>query len=516
MKILYTNNNGSDILNGLKIKPDNIYLYDIIPQTISLISNDSNNFYKNKHISVEIKNIDNELDICVNSIITSGDIYYIFDIDKNGKINDNDNKKSKNLIAYLSHELRNPIQVISTGIYILSRTIKNIESNNRTISNTCITDKNIPSIINNTDSDEKDLSDSFLSINSIDSIDVINVDTDNMDTFKSVVKRVDYSCKNINIIIDDILDLSKLNNDELVMNIDEHQLLDITNMLYDEYIEEIQKKGLKLHYTTDDNIPEYIYTDDTRIYQILSNLITNAVKYSNTGTIGFNVSYDKNINSVVFQISDQGKGIRKEELDNLFKTYGRTSNSSSDINSTGLGLCICQKIANMLGGTINVNSEYKRGSTFTFTHPIKLNTSKIKIINNIFNNKNIKGSVLIVDDDSNITAMFKLLLKCINYDNGYDIGIDIAHTGNKAIHLTNKKKYNLIFMDIDLDGDDGCVITEFIRSNSTKNKNCHIIAVTANIKAIQETRQDNFNIFDDILLKPFDSNDISQCIIKYL
>jgi CheY-like chemotaxis protein len=218
----------------------------------------------------------------------------------------------------------------------------------------------------------------------------------------------------------------------------------------------------------------------------------------------------------VFQISDQGKGIRKEELDNLFKTYGRTSNSSSDINSTGLGLCICQKIANMLGGTINVNSEYKRGSTFTFTHPIKLNTSKIKIINNIFNNKNIKGSVLIVDDDSNITAMFKLLLKCINYDNGYDIGIDIAHTGNKAIHLTNKKKYNLIFMDIDLDGDDGCVITEFIRSNSTKNKNCHIIAVTANIKAIQETRQDNFNIFDDILLKPFDSNDISQCIIKYL
>lgn len=503
MKIIYKNNNGNNIISNISDNTD--YLYDIIPQTISLISSTYNNFYKNKHISVELSNT-NILDILVNSISTSGDIYYIFDISENIKeIKINSNKKSKNLIAYLSHELRNPIQVISTGVYILSRTIQSIEKNKGNI------------LLNdNTEDDNDKLTDSMLSLNSVDSIDIINIDTDNMETFKSVIKRVDISCKNINIIIDDILDLSKIDSDELIMNIDEHRLLDITNMIYEEYIDDIHKKGLQIKYTTSTGTPEYLYTDDTRVYQILSNLITNAIKYSNTGTIGFNVSYDDNINSIIFTISDQGKGIRKEELNNLFKTYGRTSNSTPDNKSTGLGLCICQKIANLLGGTIDVKSEFNRGSTFIFTHPINLNTSNSKSINNIFNDKNINGNVLIVDDDKNITAMFKLLLKCINYDNGYDIGIDIAHTSDRTLHLTDNKKYNLIFMDIDLDGEDGCVLSDFIHKNSIKNKNSPIVAITANIKAIQGTKDIKFNIFDDILLKPFNSNDISHCIIKYL
>ena len=131
-------------------------------------------------------------------------------------------------------------------------------------------------------------------------------------------------------------------------------------------------------------------------------------------------------------------------------------------------------------------------------------------------NKNIKGDILIIDDDINITSIFKLLLKCINYDNGYDIKIDVAHTGDKALHLTDKKKYSLIYMDIDLDGEDGCIITEYIRNNSKKNKNCTIVAVTANIKSIQNNRNDSFNIFNDILLKPFNNNDIATSIIKYL
>ena len=516
LRILYKNNNSVNILNNIKTSK-NIYFYDIIPQTISLISDNYNNFYKNKHISIDIENTEIMMDIYVNSVSTAGDIYHIFDIDEKKENTVNNSKKTKNLIAYLSHELRNPIQVISTGVYILSRTVKNIEYNNSSISSIGSSDENSSSLTSDNlemfSECEKNLSDSMVSV---DSIDIINVDTDNMETFKSVIKRVDVSCKNISIIIDDIIDLSKIDNDELIMNIDEYQLLDITDMLYDEYREEVQKKGLMLNYTKDDNIPEYIYTDDTRIYQILSNLITNAIKYSNTGIIEFNISYSEERNSVIFKISDQGKGIREEELDNLFKTYGRTSNSIPDSSSTGLGLCICQKIAKLLGGTIDVNSEFKRGSTFTFTHPIRLNTSNTNNINNIFSNKNIKGDILIIDDDINITSIFKLLLKCINYDNGYDIKIDVAHTGDKALHLTDKKKYSLIYMDIDLDGEDGCIITEYIRNNSKKNKNCPIVAVTANIKSIQNNKNDMFDIFDDILLKPFNNNDILTSIIKYL
>src|SRR5690606_21679620 len=107
------------------------------------------------------------------------------------------------------------------------------------------------------------------------------------------------------------------------------------------------------------------------------NLISNSIKYSSTGIIKFEVKYDVLNNHVIFRVSDQGKGIRKEEMVNLFKEFGRTSNSLGEINSTGLGLCVCQKLANLLGGSVEVTSEYKKGSTFTFTHPMNLGYNKI-------------------------------------------------------------------------------------------------------------------------------------------
>jgi signal transduction histidine kinase/CheY-like chemotaxis protein len=692
-KIVYTQCNNSVIKNN-HILPD--YLIDIIPQSISLIATSidqhTTSFYRNKKLEIDVKNSDSILEIHVNSTVSCGGTYHILrihdkDVSKDNVKDTNDKmyNNSKNLIAYLSHELRNPIQAISTGVYIIDRTIKNIDivvrakkkkplksissdnelrvicsmdpeslsesqsqstdveyspitspkdspsdspkdsvgekyisklvinmkkTNTNKRSNTkqhspkpnkrsyidtqtddmckndydhdeihnimsksvsdidpvfsfhdtenkkdvlvindcnhkninectkaciaiCAVDSvfdrllDIPkstygSIDSLSDShifadDMSGLDSSEISVgSSVDSIDDINLDSDEISTLRCVIKRVFSACKNMNIIIDDILDLSKIDNDELIMNLDEHNLQEITDLIIEESESEAAKKGLQLEYEFDAKNPEFIYTDSTRIFQILSNLISNSIKYSNTGVIKFKVTYDSDNNNVIFQVTDQGRGIRNEEICNLFKQFGRTSNSVTDINSTGLGLCVCQKIANLLGGSIEVTSEHKKGSTFTFVHPIKLGYSGSGLEPEQDSDKCIKGNILIVDDDPNITSLFKLLLRCMNYDRGYDLMIETAGTGDKAIHLAKTKKYGLIFMDIDLDGEDGCTVCEQIHTDCELNANSPIVAVTANIKSVQRDRDLKFDIFNDVILKPFNNRDINNIIVKYL
>jgi signal transduction histidine kinase/CheY-like chemotaxis protein/PAS domain-containing protein len=590
MKIIYKNDNFCAMIkNRYDKNTDEIpmYLYDIMPQTLSLVKDDyhqSNSFYHNKRMEIEQK--DSVLEIYVNSIVSCSETYHVLRfIDDDYSYDDNYcikklYNKSKNLIAYMSHELRNPIQAISTGVYLINRIVKkiSIKSSKKSTNydnlgndpeNPMITKRvNSRSYINYDDSECDSLTpdcSNFVdnhpitlscssmeisdSISSIDSLDIANLselsaelvdsvvlndpnnqqslkpshryddclDWNEISTLRHIVKRVYGACKNMNIIIDDILDLSKIDNNELIMNLEEHSLREITDLIIDESRSEIEKKGLRLEYEFDTNNPESIYTDTTRTFQILSNLLSNSIKYSCTGTIKFKVTYNVDSNAIMFQVIDQGQGIRKEEIPNLFKQFGRTSNSVTDINSTGLGLCVCQKIAVLLGGSIQVSSEYKKGSMFTFIHPIKLGYSGFDTVHEPYLNKEIKGNVMIVDDDPNITSLFKLLLKCMNYDNGYDLNIETAETGDKAIELTKIKKYDLIFMDIDLDGEDGCTVSERILSNYAMNNTvCPIIAVTANIKSVQHDRDPKYDCFADVVLKPFNNYDINKIIVKYL
>jgi CheY-like chemotaxis protein len=360
------------------------------------------------------------------------------------------------------------------------------------------------------------------------------------------MKRMDNSCKNMNVIIDDILDLSKLDNDEMMINMEEHSIDDIVTTVYEEYEPIAKAKGLYIEYAISKDVPELLYTDDTRIYQILSNLVSNSIKYSNTGMIKISIFYEKDDKYICFEIKDEGKGIRKEEMNNLFKDYGRTSNCTPNINSNGLGLSVCQKIANFIGGSIKVNSEYNKGSTFTFMHPIDINkfTQDDRIDNRIDNNidkhnnisninnagqikkiidnkalQSLRGDILIVDDDVNITALFKLMIKWINCDYGSELSLDVASNSTHFSKLTNTKKYDLILMDIDLDGEDGCWLCSDIKYDKAKsqiNNNTPIVAITANIKTIQKDRDSRYDCFDEILLKPFTNKDIVRVIEKYM
>jgi len=268
------------------------------------------------------------------------------------KINKNKNEtnaSNNNFIAYVSHELRNPLQVINTGIYMCKKLFTDIEYYNYNYN--CNSPKS--------DSDN-------MSSSTSDNDDTNN--TNNINTMHQTLKKVNSACNNMNIIIDDILDITKINNNELNLNIECHELKEIIDCIHEEFYYIAENKGLEFKYIINEKCPKFINTDNTRLYQILSNLISNSIKYSKWGKIELKINI--NDNKLVFSVIDNGRGIKEEELNKLFKEFGRTTESMNDINSTGLGLCISNKLAELLGGKITVCSEYNKGSTFSLYHPI--------------------------------------------------------------------------------------------------------------------------------------------------
>jgi signal transduction histidine kinase/CheY-like chemotaxis protein len=558
LKIIFKNDPAHRLLKSYfkdSYRSDNIV--DIIPQTISFMSTcDNDSYYRNKKIHVDMASTycgrlstcelsckshdDNKVEICANSICSSGSLYHVMRLTIKTR-EKKDSGKGKNLVAYLSHELRNPIQAITTGVYVINRTLQSI-CGTTSISPIFSSFDSHDYSSNDTDHTSSDSVDDhiakeILDLSDIDSMDGTakitsskkykktgdrTIDDKNIGALRAVMKRVDSSCKNMKIIIDDILDLSKLDNDEMIMNMDQYDIEEIIQVIADEYTPIAASKGLDLVCTIESDVPDRLYTDETRVYQVLSNLISNSIKYSNGGTIILATCYDPELNSVCFEIKDTGKGIRKSEMNNLFKDFGITTNSIPGINSNGLGLCVCQKIADLLGGSIEVRSEYRKGSTFTFVHPINLTHSSSTESTDLTDSEiqdnilcYVKGDILIVDDDENITALFKLLLKLINYDHGAELKIDTAKNEERTVSLTNRKAYDLIFMDIDLDGEDGCSICDTICSGD-KNIDTPIIAITANIKTIQKDRDPKYDCFKDILLKPFTNKDINRIIARYI
>lgn len=582
MRIVFTNDSADRLLESANDKNGEsthikkasrhniVNIIDAVPQTVTLLSGTNDKFYKNKKIIGELKA--DKVEIIANSMCSNGSMYHVLKIERVGRVSNCDKtSKSKNLVAYLSHELRNPIQAVTTGVYVMNKTLQSIcKSNNfpSIFSSFGSMDSldSLDNLDNLNDSDRPEKRHSMTSIESqgseysqdgeysqnasIDDLEEsaeltrrssvlqLSASSDaletlveigeraptlsktNMQTLRSIMKRIDNSCKNMNIIIGDILDLSKLDNDEMIMNMDDYEIEDIVQMISDEYTDVARLKDLSLICTIGADVPETIYTDDTRVYQILANLVSNSIKYSNTGSIKVAVYYCDDSNSVCFEVADKGKGIRKSEINNLFKDYGRTSNCTPEVESNGLGLSVCQKLANLLGGTIEVRSEYKKGSTFIFRHPIELSHSKCEVpmteseVRQNLAVQDIKGDVLIVDDDRNITSLFKLLLKWINYDYGTELKIDIAKSEERVLRLTSQKKYSLIFMDIDLDDDDGCNVCSAVRN--TINKETPIVAVTADIKSVQKDRDSRYNCFQEILLKPFTNRDIERVISKHM
>jgi len=305
------------------------------------------------------------------------------------------------------------------------------------------------------------------------------------------------------VLINDILDLAKVDAGKMTFEQIPFKLeLSIFAMLH-LFETKIQEKNLKLVIIYDHKIPKVLLGDPVRLHQIILNLVSNAVKFTNNGCITVNVKMineDNEKASVCFTVSDTGIGIEKAKLGKIFDNFQQASSGTSRLyGGTGLGLAIVKQLVEPQGGTIVVESEVSKGSSFSFTLSfLKTKESieyEIEIPELDIETNNIK--VLVAED----IALNQLLMKTILEDFGF--GCEIASNGKIAIEKLEDGYFDIVLMDLQMPVMNGFEATEYIRNNIKSD--IPIIALTADVTTVDLAKCRAVGM-NDYIAKPVDEH----------
>ncbi|UQD56228.1 response regulator [Flavobacterium sp. K5-23] len=331
---------------------------------------------------------------------------------------------------------------------------------------------------------------------------------------KSQIKylsSLQFSGNYLSTFINDILEINKIDSNKTELekiSFNLKQLLkDIKNSLKEIAIQ--NNNSFKLN--IDSDIPDYLIGDPTRLSQILMNLINNALKFTKNGSVFIvakQTSLENNISKISFEIIDTGIGIKEDKLKTVFESF---SQGSVEINrkygGTGLGLTIVESLVKLLGGQIELKSEFGKGSTFSFELEFKVNEkqlpAEIKKLNyddSIFANKNF----LIVEDNSINQMITKKMLE------NKGIQCEVIDNGEDAIEIVRNNKFDMVLMDVHLPGMNGTEATKAIREFDPTTP---IIAITA--ISLNENREMLLSFgMNDVITKPFAPEDFYATIAK--
>jgi PAS domain S-box-containing protein len=284
------------------------------------------------------------------------------------------------------------------------------------------------------------------------------------------------------VLINDILDLAKVDAGKMTFEQIPFKIaLSISAMLH-LFEPKIQEKNLQLIKKFDPKIPEVLIGDPVRLHQVILNLVSNAVKFTNRGKITVSVqllSEDEEKVLIEFAVSDTGIGIAENKISHIFENFQQASSGTSRLyGGTGLGLAIVKQLVEPQGGSIQVKSNIDIGSTFSFTLPfLKTNssaTTEIEMVEPDEENTNIK--VLVVED----IPLNQLLMKTLLDD--FDFVNDIAGNGKIAIELMERNTYDIVLMDLQMPEMNGFEATDYIRN--TLHSNIPIVALTADVTTV--------------------------------
>ncbi len=303
------------------------------------------------------------------------------------------------------------------------------------------------------------------------------------------------------VLINDILDLAKVDAGKMVFEqVPFKMALSISAMLH-LFEPKIEEKNLKLYKEYDHRIPEVLIGDPVRLHQIILNLVSNAVKFTNKGRITVCVKLlnenDEKV-TIEFSVEDTGIGIPENKIGRIFENFQQASSGTSRLyGGTGLGLAIVKQLVEPQGGTISVTSKIDEGSTFSFTLSFQKTTVEPETENAIeeFDTdiKDIK--VLVVED----ITLNQLLMKTLLDEFGFDR--DIASNGKIAIEKLQTKSYDVILMDLQMPEMNGFEATEYIRH--TMHSKIPIIALTADVTTVDLAKCKEVGM-NDYIAKPVD------------
>ena len=344
---------------------------------------------------------------------------------------------------------------------------------------------------------------------------------------REYVEDIKGSSYNLLAIINDILDISKIESGKMELVCGEYYTASLLNDVYLIIDTQVKKKGLRFDLKINPKIPNKLYGDKIRIRGILINLLNNAVKYTKKGSICLEAEIDSvegDDIALSFRVSDTGIGIRPEEQNKLFESFSQVDRKMNyGVEGSGLGLPIAKGYALLMGGDISVESVYGKGSTFTAVihqkvldaSPINKEHARENELLEDFSMGTIKISgirVLLVDDNA---VNLKVADRSLRY---YGMQVDMAESGMEAIELCRKNNYPLIFMDQMMPQMDGVEAMEIIRKSSgyyNVGGEAKIIVLTAN--AIDGAREELIaKGFDGYLEKPMNFKELEKLLVDFL
>jgi len=379
---------------------------------------------------------------------------------------DNENKEKSIFLANMGHEIKTPVNVIVATIQLLQST---------------------------------------------------NISMDQMEYIKILKESSD----TLLLIINDLLNISKIKSSNFKLTESIFDLKETINSIYTNLLIAGNSKGLEVSYYLDPNISSQVLGDELRLKQVITNLINNAVKFTDEGYISFRikvVSSDDKTERIEFRIKDSGIGIADSFKEKIFGSFSQGDLSPiKKYMGTGLGLAISKQLATLMNGDVWFESVIGYGATFFFTCELKKSNKEVQCIaeNSIIEEKieinNLENDkvILYVEDNLINQEVMESILKRKGYKY---IG---AYNGNEGLEVLKNNKIDLILMDIQMPELDGFQTTKIIREEEPKGSHIPIIALTA--YALIEDREKCIKAgMDDYITKPFEIESLYELIKIYI
>ena len=322
---------------------------------------------------------------------------------------------------------------------------------------------------------------------------------------QNYLKTINSSAVSLSHIFSDIIDLEKIDARRIELHSKETDFYALLNDISNFALLMAEEKRLEFHLNCPPTLPNWLMLDGVRLNQILWNLITNAVKFTQQGSVTLSVEQTAE-NEFAIRVTDTGIGIDEADLEKIFELYYQVNSNRNKSLGSGIGLSISKAIAQLMGGDLTVTSEIGHGSTFLLTFKAEEafrpsdEDSKLPL----------KLNILLVEDIEVNVVVAKSLLEKLGYQ------IDVAMTGAQAIEKFEQNYYDLVFLDIQLPDMSGFDIANYLRQNYENGIYDFLpplIALTANV--VQKKEEYLAQGMDDVIHKPLSLDELNQCLFDY-
>jgi signal transduction histidine kinase/CheY-like chemotaxis protein len=337
------------------------------------------------------------------------------------------------------------------------------------------------------------------------------LDSESKDFAKDIVS----ASHNLLDLVNGVLDISKIEAGKMELINKEYNSQELFNSLSTMVIPRIGDKPIDFKTVIASDIPPVLKGDTGKLKQIILNLLTNAVKYTDKGFIKYRIEcindFKNNKTKLIITITDTGRGIKKEDIDRLFKKFERLEEDrNTSIEGTGLGLAITEGLAELMGGKITVISDYGKGSTFKFVViqeivNVELKEEKSNITSSDYNTFEGKNALIVDDSKLNLKVAENVLKNFL-------VSTELVTSGLECLSCVNSKKYDIIFMDIMMPNMSGVEVLKKLRE---ENINTPVIALTADAIEGQEEKYMSEG-FDGYISKPINKEKLNYVLNKYL